>query len=91
MNNRDREIILAALQVAHSEMRPLAEAPLHARLNERLQAAGKLTAGLTEFELALRAAEIEGWFTTTPAKYGSGKRWAINDAGEIARQEMERG
>lgn len=91
MNTRDREIILAALQVAHADMRPLAEAPLHARVNERLQAQGKLTAGLTEFELALRAAEVAGWFTTTPAKYGPGKRWAINDAGEIARQEMELG
>ena len=87
MNSHSQQIIRALLDVLNDphgvDGGLLAEALLHGAVMQRTRP----PATLDEFENALRFCEREQWITSQRSKIGA-LRWAITDAGIVARRDM---
>ena len=84
--NRETKLVKGILDVLHQkEGGQMADTILHADLNLLL---GEQVP-LLEFNSALSIADRAGLITSIHARFGSGMRRNINDAGEAARLEMQ--
>ncbi len=86
MTNRERNIIKAALDHLHEVECQVTDTGLHAEVKMRVNPPPLLS----EYEPAMRMADGMRLVVGVKAKFGSGLRWTITDAGEAARVEMER-
>jgi hypothetical protein len=85
MTTRQRKIVKAILEALNAlEGGQMGEQLLHAEVSLRVTP----TASLSEFNDALSLCDSSGWLTGVQAKFGSGRLWNINDAGQAARLEM---
>jgi hypothetical protein len=86
MTGRQRKIVRAILEALNAlEGGQMNEPLLHAEVSLRLSP----TATLAEFNDALSVCDSSGWLTGVVGKYGGGRLWCINDAGQAARLEMK--
>ena len=65
----------------------MTEAILHAAVERKTTP----RATLADFEERLRYCETRKWITGRTSPFGGARKWAITDAGEIARREMRNG
>jgi len=85
MTARQRKITKAILEALNAlEGGQMTETLLHAEVSLRVTP----TASLAEFGDALGVCDSSGWLTGIQAKYGAGRLWSINDAGQGARMEL---
>jgi hypothetical protein len=85
MTARQRKIVTGILEALNAlEGGQMSEPLLHAEVSLRVSP----TATLAEFSDALALCDNSGWLTGVQAKYGAGRLWSINDAGQAARMEL---
>lgn len=79
--NRPQLILTTLLNVLADWSSPCDEAVLHAQINSRVEPAAELS----EFRVAVRTAENEGWITSVESTR-RGTLWAITNKGKAERQ-----
>jgi hypothetical protein len=84
MTERDAKIIKAVLDYLHQVEAQLTDAGIHDEVKQRVYPAP----GLAEYLAAMEIADKARWIITMPARFGTGFKRSLSEAGEAARLEM---